>query len=296
MKKHNAVFLDGPQAGKSMRVDGLDEPPKRLLLDTLNPRPMLLDDDFQGDISAPIIIHRRLLYILHSTSGIDPTYRFSGTISKETPMNQADTQPTKPPTHPGYKNNDAHTRPADTQPPQRVCEFCYRTDPAATLPDGWDLVWQSAVCDKCIKRGALKQQHTLKGGAWADGKADPRATATPPPAWATEAAEKILGFIEEHKPYITYTDLARIIAEAAPKRLVITQDMAKKMDCPWPPWGAWDKTTQAEVVEVLEESRHFTGRPMVDEKASETMPRLQLGHKINALLAKLQPQGTKGES
>jgi hypothetical protein len=35
-----------------------------------------------------------------------------------------------------------------------VCEFCFRTNNREVLPQGWDWVWQSAVCPKCKRKVA----------------------------------------------------------------------------------------------------------------------------------------------
>jgi hypothetical protein len=57
-----------------------------------------------------------------------------------------------------------------------ICEFCFKTIKGKILPDSWDWVWQSAVCPECLERvktdgGFFK----VPGGAYAGGKADPRA-------------------------------------------------------------------------------------------------------------------------
>lgn len=56
-----------------------------------------------------------------------------------------------------------------------VCEFCYRIFKGEILADGWDLIWQSAVCPDCQKR--VQEDggyHVVKGGAYAGRKRDPR--------------------------------------------------------------------------------------------------------------------------
>ena len=56
-----------------------------------------------------------------------------------------------------------------------ICEFCFRKAYTNVLPRGWDLVWQSAVCPKCVER--VKEDGgyaVVKGGAYANGKRDPR--------------------------------------------------------------------------------------------------------------------------
>lgn len=56
-----------------------------------------------------------------------------------------------------------------------TCEFCYRTEDRDDLPAGWDLVWQSCVCPECIARvGRDGGYSVVKGGAYADGRPDPR--------------------------------------------------------------------------------------------------------------------------
>jgi hypothetical protein len=59
-----------------------------------------------------------------------------------------------------------------------VCEFCFRKSFKSLLPRNWDLVWQCAVCPRCQLRVAQHGGYTVvKGGAFADGKPDPRAEA-----------------------------------------------------------------------------------------------------------------------
>lgn len=58
-----------------------------------------------------------------------------------------------------------------------VCEFCFRKSNHRMLPEGWDLVWQCAVCPDCQRRVAKDGGYTVvNGGAYANGKPDPRAT------------------------------------------------------------------------------------------------------------------------
>ena len=63
--------------------------------------------------------------------------------------------------------------------PAWVCEFCFACLLDGDLPSDWDLVWQSAICPSCQKKvsddgGIFK----VKGGAYSDGRRDPR-TITP---------------------------------------------------------------------------------------------------------------------
>ena len=41
--KYHATFMDGPQAGKSMMVDGLQDPPRRILLHTIDGTQLVYD-------------------------------------------------------------------------------------------------------------------------------------------------------------------------------------------------------------------------------------------------------------
>jgi hypothetical protein len=57
-----------------------------------------------------------------------------------------------------------------------VCELCYRQSNRKTLPAGWDLCWQSAICPAC-QRKAIGDGIALpncRGGQYAKGKPDPR--------------------------------------------------------------------------------------------------------------------------
>jgi len=57
-----------------------------------------------------------------------------------------------------------------------LCEFCYKQSNRKNLPETWNLVWQSAVCPDCQKRVARDGGYgVVKGGAYANGKKDPRA-------------------------------------------------------------------------------------------------------------------------
>lgn len=59
-----------------------------------------------------------------------------------------------------------------------VCEFCHETTPGDVLPPEWDWVFQSAVCPSCrVKVQADGGYHVVKGGAYAEGRPDPRAVA-----------------------------------------------------------------------------------------------------------------------
>lgn len=56
-----------------------------------------------------------------------------------------------------------------------VCEFCFRTSDAQPLPEGWELVWSSAVCPECLERvGREGGIYVVPVGAYARGS-DPRA-------------------------------------------------------------------------------------------------------------------------
>jgi hypothetical protein len=44
-----------------------------------------------------------------------------------------------------------------------ICEYCYRAF-RGDLPDGWDVIWQSYVCKKCLKKADIQ---TTKGGEFA---------------------------------------------------------------------------------------------------------------------------------
>ena len=58
-----------------------------------------------------------------------------------------------------------------------VCEFCFRHSNRNQLPPGWDLVWQSAVCPRCQKQVTRDGSYAIvKGGAYAKGRSDPRAS------------------------------------------------------------------------------------------------------------------------
>jgi hypothetical protein len=60
-----------------------------------------------------------------------------------------------------------------------VCELCHRQSNRKTLPAGWDLCWQSAICPAC-QRKAIRDGIALpncRGGQYAKGKPDPRANA-----------------------------------------------------------------------------------------------------------------------
>lgn len=60
-----------------------------------------------------------------------------------------------------------------------VCECCYRTSREQRLPATWKLVWQSAICNRCVDRAVELNlgYATLKGGQWAGARKDPRAKA-----------------------------------------------------------------------------------------------------------------------
>lgn len=65
------------------------------------------------------------------------------------------------------------------------CEFCYIVVLEGNLPKDWDLVWQSAVCPNCQNRVEADGGYAVvKGGAYSDGRTDPRSMPklTPPPA------------------------------------------------------------------------------------------------------------------
>ena len=73
-----------------------------------------------------------------------------------------------------------------------VCELCHRQSNRKTLPDGWDLCWQSAICPSC-QRKAIRDGIALPncmGGQYANGKPDPR---------AANASLTRLGECNEHK-------------------------------------------------------------------------------------------------
>lgn len=57
-----------------------------------------------------------------------------------------------------------------------VCEICYRTTPEVQLPKGWALVWQSAICPKCVREATILNlgYANLRGGQWAGQRKDPR--------------------------------------------------------------------------------------------------------------------------
>jgi hypothetical protein len=59
-----------------------------------------------------------------------------------------------------------------------LCEFCFRKSNHNHLPVGWHLIWLSAVCPQCRKR-VLEDggYYFVCGGAYAQGKRDPRSTA-----------------------------------------------------------------------------------------------------------------------
>ena len=62
--------------------------------------------------------------------------------------------------------------------PAWVCEYCFACLLEGNLPDDWDLVFQPAVCPSCQEK--VKQDggyHKVFGGAYSDGRKDPRAYA-----------------------------------------------------------------------------------------------------------------------
>jgi len=59
-----------------------------------------------------------------------------------------------------------------------ICEFCFKKSYQRFLPDGWEWVWQSAVCPSCRKRVEKDGGYNVvKGGAYAK-VPDPRSVAT----------------------------------------------------------------------------------------------------------------------
>jgi hypothetical protein len=58
-----------------------------------------------------------------------------------------------------------------------ICEFCYTMLFTDRLPDGWDWIYQSAVCPECRERVAQAGgYHVVVAGAYAEGP-DPRSVA-----------------------------------------------------------------------------------------------------------------------
>jgi len=56
-----------------------------------------------------------------------------------------------------------------------ICEFCFKKSYQNILPRKWDWAWQSAVCPSCRERVQKDGgYHIVKGGAYANGKPDPR--------------------------------------------------------------------------------------------------------------------------
>lgn len=57
-----------------------------------------------------------------------------------------------------------------------VCECCYRTTNAVVLPSTWKLVWQSAICPKCVREATILNlgYANLRRGQWAGPRKDPR--------------------------------------------------------------------------------------------------------------------------
>lgn len=63
--------------------------------------------------------------------------------------------------------------------PAWVCEFCFACLMDGDLPKDWDLVFLSAVCPSCQKKVKRDGGYGIvKGGAYSDGRRDPR-TITP---------------------------------------------------------------------------------------------------------------------
>lgn len=59
---------------------------------------------------------------------------------------------------------------------QWVCEFCFKISKRNRLPAKWDFILQSAVCPQCQRRVQSDGGYgVVKGGAYANGKRDPRA-------------------------------------------------------------------------------------------------------------------------
>lgn len=96
------------------------------------------------------------------------------------------------------------SRPAPA--PIWVCEFCFDVSYMPILPAHWDLVWQCAVCTRCQKRVQQDGGYgVVKGGAYAEGKADPRArpvspettAATPLKFWCMNPACNVVGVVHD---------------------------------------------------------------------------------------------------
>ena len=60
--------------------------------------------------------------------------------------------------------------------PAWVCEFCFACLLDGDLPSDWDLVWLSAICPSCQKKVSDDGGYSeVKGGAYSNGRRDPRA-------------------------------------------------------------------------------------------------------------------------
>lgn len=62
-----------------------------------------------------------------------------------------------------------------------VCHYCHKESEGPEMPEGWDLIFQSYVCGDCLARAKHEHPrdwlHVVKGGEYAEGKPDPRASA-----------------------------------------------------------------------------------------------------------------------
>jgi hypothetical protein len=59
-----------------------------------------------------------------------------------------------------------------------MCEYCYIEVVADTMPEEWDLIFQSYLCPTCIARAKKEHPHdwlyVVKCGEYSNGKPDPR--------------------------------------------------------------------------------------------------------------------------
>jgi len=60
------------------------------------------------------------------------------------------------------------------QPWKWICEFCFRLLYVDQLLDGWDFVWQSAVCPECRQRVAHDGGYAVVPGGKYATSSDPR--------------------------------------------------------------------------------------------------------------------------
>lgn len=110
-----------------------------------------------------------------------------------------------------------------------ICEFCYREDASARLPDKWDFVWQSAVCPECrVRVHADGGYAVVKGGAYAK-RPDPRdvpvasgIAAAPAPVTTAQINELIAALTDMCKEDLAYANTANDRALAIAQCLAAT--------------------------------------------------------------------------